>query len=90
MTSRSSPYTDKVFAGGREYLTDWQVEVNHAIEETGLSFNTDAVLVVPTKISEVRLFEIDNGSLSQARLAKEVWDKSATPGSVSGSQPAAP
>ncbi|MFD4764510.1 replication-relaxation family protein [Streptomyces sp. NPDC058439] len=38
------------------------------------SFNTDAVLAVPTKTSEVRLFEIDNGTMSQARLAKEVWD----------------
>ncbi|WP_257003880.1 replication-relaxation family protein [Streptomyces sp. SA15] len=67
-------YTDTVLAGGREYLTDWQVEVNHAIKEIGLSFNTDAVLAVPTKTSEVRLFEIDNGTMSQARLAKEVWD----------------
>lgn len=60
--------------GGREHLTDWQVEVNHAIKETGLSFNTDAVLALPTKTSEVRLFELDNGTMSQARLAKEVWD----------------
>ncbi|MGX1913630.1 replication-relaxation family protein [Streptomyces phaeochromogenes] len=67
-------YTDTVLAGGREYLTDWQVEVNHAIKETGLSFNTDAVLAVPTQTSEVRLFELDNGTMSQARLAKEVWD----------------
>ncbi|MEV7239479.1 replication-relaxation family protein [Streptomyces sp. NPDC051020] len=67
-------YTDTVLAGRREYLTDWQVEVNHAIKETGLSFNTDAVLAVPTKTGEVRLFELDNGTMSQARLAKEVWD----------------
>ncbi|WP_019711928.1 replication-relaxation family protein [Streptomyces xinghaiensis] len=60
--------------GGRKHLTDWQVEVNHAIKETGLSFNTDAVLALPTKTSEVRLFELDNGTMSQARLAKEVWD----------------
>ncbi|MFF2779906.1 replication-relaxation family protein [Streptomyces sp. NPDC058052] len=67
-------YTDTVLRGRREYLTDWQVEVNHAIKQTGLSFNTDAVLAVPTKTSEVRLFELDNGTMSQALLAKEVWD----------------
>lgn len=67
-------YTDTVLSADRECLTDWQVEVNHAIRETGLSFNTDAVLAVPTKTSEVRLFELDNGTMSQARLAKEVWD----------------
>lgn len=67
-------YTDTVLSGDRAYLTDWQVEVNHSIKETGLSFNTDAVLAVPTKTSEVRLFELDNGTMSQARLAKEVWD----------------
>ncbi|MGR8012271.1 replication-relaxation family protein [Streptomyces hypolithicus] len=67
-------YTDTVLSGDRECLTDWQVEVNHAIKETGLSFNTDAVLAVPTRTSEVRLFELDNGTMSQARLAKEVWD----------------
>ncbi|MGW2515172.1 replication-relaxation family protein [Streptomyces scopuliridis] len=67
--------TDTILAfGGRDHLTDWQVEVNHAIKETGLSFNTDAVLVWPTKTSEVRLFELDNGTMSQASLAKEVWD----------------
>ncbi|MFG3142485.1 replication-relaxation family protein [Streptomyces sp. NPDC048211] len=67
--------TDTILAyGGRRSLTDWQVEVNHAIKETGLSFNTDAVLAWPTKTSEVRLFELDNGTMSQARLAKEVWD----------------
>ncbi|BAC75366.1 hypothetical protein AQJ43_36310 [Streptomyces avermitilis] len=67
--------TDTILAfGGRDHLTDWQVEVNHAIKETGLSFNTDAVLAWPTKTSEVRLFELDNGSMSQARLAREVWD----------------
>ncbi|MEU5525271.1 replication-relaxation family protein [Streptomyces sp. NPDC047860] len=33
-----------------------------------------AVLAWPTKTSEVRLFELDNGTMSQARLAKEVWD----------------
>ncbi|MER5807809.1 replication-relaxation family protein [Streptomyces sp. NPDC002033] len=67
-------YADTVLRGRREYLSDWQVEVNHAIKQTGLSFNTDAVLAVPTKTSEVRLFELDNGTMSQARLAKEVWD----------------
>ncbi len=60
--------------GGRTHLTDWQVGVHHAIKETGLSFNTDAVLALPTKTSEVRLFELDNGTMSQARLAREVWD----------------
>ncbi|MCX4399923.1 replication-relaxation family protein (plasmid) [Streptomyces sp. NBC_00053] len=50
------------------------MRTNHAIKQTGLSFNTDAVLAVPTKTSEVRLFELDNGSMSRARLAKEVWD----------------
>ena len=74
MTDTILAYTDTVLDGGREYLTDWQVEVNHAIKETGLSFNTDAVLAAPTKTSEVRLFELDNGTMSQARLAKEVWD----------------
>jgi hypothetical protein len=67
--------TDMILAyGGRTHLTDWQVEVNHAVKETGLSFNTDAVLALPTRASEVRLFELDNGTLSQARLAREVWD----------------
>ncbi|MEW2426040.1 replication-relaxation family protein [Streptomyces nigra] len=67
--------TDMILAyGGRKHLTDWQVEVNHAIKETGLSFNTDAVLALPTKTSEVRLIELDNGTMSQFRLAKEVWD----------------
>lgn len=32
------------------------------------------VLALPTKTSVVRIFELDNRSLSQARLAKEVWD----------------
>ncbi|MFE2141935.1 hypothetical protein ACFXA3_09305 [Streptomyces sp. NPDC059456] len=50
------------------------MEVNHAIKETGLSFNTDAVLAVPTKTSEVRLFALGNGSMSRPCLAKEVWD----------------
>ncbi|MEW2400306.1 replication-relaxation family protein [Streptomyces sp. NPDC046862] len=67
-------YIDTILDGGHEYLTDWQVEVNHAIKETGLSFNTDAVLALPTKTSEVRLFELDNGTMSQARLAQEVRD----------------
>ena len=67
--------TDTILAyGGLGDLTDWQVEVNHAIKETGLSFNADAVLALPTKTSEVRIFEIDNGTMSRARLAKEVWD----------------
>ncbi|MER5312765.1 replication-relaxation family protein [Streptomyces sp. NPDC002773] len=71
---RRPPPAARLLRGRREYLTDWQVEVNHAIKETGLSFNTDAVLAVPTKTSEVRLFELDNGTMSQARLAAEVWD----------------
>lgn len=67
--------TDTILAfGGRNHLTDWQVEVNHTIKQTGLSFNTDAVLAWPTKTSEVRLFELDNGTMSQVRLAREVWD----------------
>ncbi|MFF0110065.1 replication-relaxation family protein [Streptomyces hirsutus] len=67
--------TDMILAyGSRRSLTDWQVEVNHAIKETGLSFNTDAVLAQPTATSEVRLFELDNGTMTQERLAKEVWD----------------
>jgi hypothetical protein len=67
--------TDMILAyGGRKHLTDWQVEVNHAIKETSLSFNTAAVLALPTKTSEVRLFELDNGTMPQARLAEEVWD----------------
>ncbi|WP_328675091.1 replication-relaxation family protein [Streptomyces sp. NBC_00343] len=65
--------TDTILAyGNRRSLPDWQVEVNHAIKEIGLSFNTDAVLAEPTPTSEVRLFELDNGTMSQARLAKEV------------------
>ncbi|MET7886631.1 hypothetical protein [Streptomyces avermitilis] len=49
--------TDTILAvGGRQHLTGWQVEVNHAIKETGLTFNTDAVLAVPGKTAEVRLF----------------------------------
>ncbi|MGV2916351.1 replication-relaxation family protein [Streptomyces alfalfae] len=67
--------TDTILAfGGRDHLTGWQVEVNHAIKETGLSINTDAALAWPTNTSEVRLFELDNGTMSQARLAREVWD----------------
>ncbi|MFJ2833534.1 replication-relaxation family protein [Streptomyces sp. NPDC087263] len=67
--------TDMILAyGGREHLASWQVEVSHRIKETGLNFNTDAVLALPTASSEVRLFELDNGTMSQARLAKEVWD----------------
>ncbi|GAA2662618.1 hypothetical protein [Streptomyces vastus] len=31
-------------------------------EETGLNFDTDAVLRQPTESSEVRLFELDNGT----------------------------
>jgi len=38
-----------------------------------VSANTDAVLAWPTKTSEVRLFELGNGTVSQARLAGEVW-----------------
>ncbi|MGX5187068.1 replication-relaxation family protein, partial [Streptomyces avermitilis] len=62
--------TDTILAyGSRRSLTDWQVEVNHAIKEIGLSFNTDAVLAQPTATSEVRLFELDNGTMTQERLA---------------------
>ncbi|MFF4038381.1 hypothetical protein [Streptomyces sp. NPDC001816] len=48
-SSRFGPHgvavTDMILVcGGRDHLTDWQVEVNHAIKEIGLSFNTDAVL----------------------------------------------
>jgi hypothetical protein len=83
--------TDTILAfGGRDRLTDWQVKVNHAIKETGLSFNTDAVLAWPTQTSEVRLFELDNGTMSQARLAREIRATSATPGTASGRAPAAP
>ncbi|MDV7220429.1 replication-relaxation family protein [Streptomyces prunicolor] len=67
--------TDMILAYGRpEHLTSWQVEVSHRIKETGLNFTTDAVLLLPTASSEVRLFELDNGTMSRARLAKEVWD----------------
>lgn len=67
--------TDTILAyGGAEHLTDWQMEVNHAIKETGLSFNADAVLARPTRTSEVQIFEIDNATMSRARLAREVWD----------------
>ncbi|KUO01420.1 hypothetical protein AQJ84_02925 [Streptomyces resistomycificus] len=38
--------------------------MNHAIKETGLSFTTDAVLAVPTRNSEVRLFELDKGTMT--------------------------
>ncbi len=48
--------------------------MNHAIKEIVLSFNTDAVLAQPTATSEVRLFELDNGTMPQTRLAREVWD----------------
>lgn len=83
-------YTDTVLASGREHLTDWQVEVNHAIKETGPSLNTDAVLAVPTKTSEVRLFELDNGTMSRARLAKEVSDYERCAGHRVWEEPTAP
>lgn len=73
MTDTILARTDAVL-GRREYLTDWQVEVNHAIRETVLGFNTDAVLAVPTRASEVRPFELDKGTMCQARPAEEVWD----------------
>ncbi|MGW7412776.1 replication-relaxation family protein [Streptomyces sp. NPDC054863] len=67
--------TDTILAyGGRQHLMDWQVEVSHSIKQLGLALNTDAVLALPTKTSEVRLFELDNGTMSRARLAKEIWD----------------
>lgn len=67
--------TDTILAhGGRQHLTDWHVEVDHSIKETGLRFVTDAVLALPTKTSEVRLFEVDYATMSRARLAREVWD----------------
>ncbi|MEU2793963.1 replication-relaxation family protein [Streptomyces sp. NPDC007100] len=50
------------------------MEVNHAIKAIGLSFSTDAVLTLPTATSEARLFEVDNGTMTRARRAKEVWD----------------
>ncbi|MFE9399875.1 replication-relaxation family protein [Streptomyces flavidovirens] len=66
--------TDTILAyGSRRSMTDWQVEA-HAIKEIGFSANTDAVLAQPTATSEVRLFELDNGTMTQERLAKEVWD----------------
>ncbi|WP_234345684.1 replication-relaxation family protein [Streptomyces sp. NRRL F-5755] len=52
----------------------WQVEVNHAIKAIGLSFSTDAVRTLPTATSEVRLFEVDNGTMTRVRLAKGGWD----------------
>ncbi|MFI9228444.1 replication-relaxation family protein [Streptomyces rimosus] len=60
--------------GGRRHLCGWQVEVNHAIKAIGLSFSSDAVLTLPTATSEVRLFEVDNGTMTRARLAKGDWD----------------
>ncbi|MYT47531.1 hypothetical protein SRIM_040870 (plasmid) [Streptomyces rimosus subsp. rimosus ATCC 10970] len=67
--------TETILAyGGRHHLTGWQVEVNHAIKAIGLSFSTDAVLTLPTATSEVHLFEVDNGTMTRARLAQEVWD----------------
>ncbi|MFF5523067.1 hypothetical protein [Streptomyces coeruleorubidus] len=82
--------TDMIPAyGGRKHLTDWQVEVNHAIKETGRRLNTDAVLARPTKTSEVRLFALDNGTMPQARLARRSGTTSATPGTASGKAPAA-
>lgn len=67
--------TDTILAfGGRQHLTDWQVEVDHSIKETGLRFVTDAVLALPTNASEVQLFEVDYATMSRARLAREVWD----------------
>jgi hypothetical protein len=62
----------------------------NAIKETGLSFTTDAVLAWPTKTSEVRLFELDNDTTSQDRLAREVWDYECYAGHRSGKAPAAP
>ncbi|MFD7969235.1 hypothetical protein [Streptomyces clavifer] len=44
--------------GGRDHLTDWQVEVSHAIKVTG--FNIDAVLAWPTKTSEMRFSVADH------------------------------
>lgn len=67
--------TDTILAfGGHQHLTDWQVEVDHSIKETGLRFVTDAVLALPTNASEVQLFEVDYATMSRARLAREVWD----------------
>ncbi|WP_078910313.1 replication-relaxation family protein [Streptomyces sp. NRRL S-87] len=63
--------TRSVVAQG-QYLTDWQGRSTAPSRRP--SFHTDAVLAVPTKTSEVRFFELDNGTMSQARLAKEVWD----------------
>ncbi|MFH8753737.1 replication-relaxation family protein [Streptomyces rimosus] len=60
--------------GGRRHLCGWQVEVNYAIKALGLSFSSDVVLTLPTATCEVRLFEVDNGTMARARLAKGVWD----------------
>ncbi|MGW7554961.1 replication-relaxation family protein [Streptomyces rimosus] len=59
--------TETILAcGGRRHLCGWQVEVNHAIKAIGLSFSSDAVLTLPTVTSEVRLFEVDNGTMTRA------------------------
>ncbi|MDX3839868.1 hypothetical protein PV707_48140, partial [Streptomyces europaeiscabiei] len=46
-------------------MTDWQVEVNHAIKETGLSFNTDALLAVPTQICHIQRITSENQQLRE-------------------------
>ncbi|BFO18272.1 hypothetical protein SHKM778_46600 [Streptomyces sp. KM77-8] len=60
--------------GGSKHLTDWQGRSTTPSRRPALSFNTDAVLALPTKTSEVRLFELDNGTMPRARLAKDAWD----------------
>ncbi|WP_225652071.1 replication-relaxation family protein [Streptomyces pseudogriseolus] len=44
----------------------------------------------PVARREVRLFELDNGTMSQARLAKEVWDYERYAGHRVWEGPAAP
>ncbi|WP_312024612.1 replication-relaxation family protein [Streptomyces sp. WAC 06783] len=66
--------TETILAcGGRRHLCGWQVGVNHAIKAIGLSFGSDVVLALPTATCEVRLFEVDNGTMARARLAEGVW-----------------
>ncbi|MDX3868002.1 hypothetical protein [Streptomyces europaeiscabiei] len=65
MTDTILACTDTVLDGGREHMTDWQVEVNHAIKETGLSFNTDALLAVPTQICHIQRITSENQQLRE-------------------------
>ncbi|WP_319056886.1 hypothetical protein [Streptomyces europaeiscabiei] len=65
MTDTILACTDTVLDGGREHMTDWQMEVNHAIKETGLSFNTDALLAVPTQICHIQRITSENQQLRE-------------------------